>query len=219
MDFPSGGKRDAFFINRPACSDTCPPVPYICDMRHAGPSIPETLLFEASISPNRSLSHRGKIWLLVALTAGCALMAARAIALGAWPVAVFGVLELGLATLLFWIHSKSQRRTELLLLSRDSFRLIHTGADGTRQHTTLPLRWLAIEIEERAGRVPGLYVRCRGDRMELRRHEIARALGDSEKRDLAVCLQEAVCKLQRPDFDNWQLRRIEEPQSEQDSNR
>lgn len=146
-------------------------------------------------------------------------MAARAIALGAWPVAVFGVLELGLATLLFWIHSKSQRRTELLLLSRDSFRLIHTDADGTRQHTTLPLRWLAIEIEERAGRVPGLYVRCRGDRMELRRHEIARALGDSEKRDLAVCLQEAVCKLQRPDFDNWQLRRIEEPLSEQDSNR
>lgn len=175
--------------------------------------MPDTLLFEASISPNRSLSHRGKIRLLAGLTAGCALMAARAISLGAWPVAAFGIVELGLAALLFWIHARSQRRSELLLLSKDSFRLVHTGPDGTRRHTTLTLRWLAVELEERAGRVPGLYVRCRGDQMQLHRHEIARALGDVEKRDLAASLQEAVRQLQSPEFDNWQLRATEERQN------
>ena len=185
-------------------------MPYIFGMRHADSPIQDTPLFEALISPNRSLSHRGKIRLLAVLTAGCALMAVRAVSLGAWPVAAFGVVELGLAGLLFWLHARSQKQTELLLLSRDSFRLIHTGPDGTRRQATLPLRWLAVELEERAGRVPGLYVRCRGEQMELRRHEIARVLGDAEKRDLAASLQEAVDQLHRPTFDNWQLRPVKD---------
>lgn len=133
-------------------------------------------------------------------------MAARAVWIGAWPVAAFGVIELGLATFLFWLHARSQRQTELLLLSQESFRLVQIAFDGRRQQITLPLRWLAVELEERAGRVPGLYVRCRDDRMALHRHEIARALGDTEKRDLATSLQEAVRQLVHPNFDNWQLR-------------
>ena len=175
-----------------------------------------SLLFEASISPNQSLSRPGRIKLLIGLTVGCALMGARAIWIGAWPVAAFGTVELGLAAFLFWLHARSQRQTELVLLFQNAFRLVRVSFDGRRQQTTLPLRWLAVELEERAGRVPGLYVRCRDDRMALHRHEIARMLGDAEKRELATLLREAVHQLVHPEFDNWQLRVGANRESEQD---
>lgn len=178
---------------------------YIWGMIPVATPIEETLLFEAVISPNRSLSHRGKIRLFAVLAVLSIATGVRFWVLGAWPVAVFVVLELGLAAILFWVHTQSQRQTELLLLTNFSLRLIRTGSDGRRRETSLPLRWMTIELAERSGRVPALFVRCRGDRMELLQTEVASALGDTEKRELAKALAQAVQRLRNPIFDNFGL--------------
>ena len=166
----------------------------------------EPLLFEALISPNRSLSRRGRALLFVILASAGVITAIRFWLLGAWPVAAFVAIEIGLATLLFWLHARNQQQTERLLLSQTSLRLIHTASDGRRRQTQLPLRWLSVELEERSGRVPALLVRCRGDRMEILQKEVAAVLGDTEKRELAAALRQAVDRLHNPVFDNHQLR-------------
>ena len=51
------------------------------------------------------------------------------------------------------------------------------------------------------GRVPTLVLASHG-----KREEVARVLGEPEKRDLAVALAEALYRLRNPTFDNPQLR-------------
>jgi uncharacterized membrane protein len=56
-------------------------------------------------------------------------------------------------------------------------------------------------LEEKPGRVPGLFLSTRG-----RREEIARVLGEPQKRDLAEALRDALYRLRHPIFDNPQLK-------------
>jgi len=69
-----------------------------------------------------------------------------------------------------------------------------------RTETQLPAAWLNIILEDRPGRVPALYAATRG-----RREEMARVLGEPEKRDLAQALQQAIHSMRHPEFDNPQL--------------
>jgi uncharacterized membrane protein len=65
----------------------------------------------------------------------------------------------------------------------------------------LPSGWLTVWLEERDGRVPRLILSRYG-----RSEEIARVLGEAEKRDLAACLTRALHRARNPVFDNPQLR-------------
>ncbi len=67
--------------------------------------------------------------------------------------------------------------------------------------TTLFWTWLNVTLQERPGRVPGLYLSARGQIVE-----VAALLGEPEKRDLAEALAAAVHRLKNPVFDNPQLR-------------
>ena len=61
--------------------------------------------------------------------------------------------------------------------------------------------WLNVTLQERTGRVPALVLHSHG-----RRAEIAKALGEAEKRELAAALETAIRDLRYPRFDNKQLR-------------
>ncbi len=162
---------------------------------------PDDLLFEALIVPNRSLTRRGWAWLVLGLLGAVGLTALRFSLIGAWPVAIFAVLEVGLFLLLFWIHARSTRQMELLLLSPGALKVIRIAPDGTRQEQELQPGWLNVVLQERAGRVPALMLSSHG-----RQAEIARALGENEKRELASALDDALHNLRNPHFDNPQLR-------------
>jgi uncharacterized membrane protein len=121
--------------------------------------------------------------------------------LGAWPVLPFTVAEVGLVLLMLRLNNRQARASELILLSGDELRIVRTEPSGRRRETVLPAGWLSVSLEERDGRVPRLVVR-RGGVSE----EIARALGETEKRNLAASLTRVLHRSRNPVFDNPQLR-------------
>jgi uncharacterized membrane protein len=158
------------------------------------------LHFEAVVVPHRSLSPRG-----LAIVLGCLGVASLSITtmfwmLGAWPIAGFNGGEMLIAATLLRSHVRSRRAREVLLLTDESLRILRFDENGGRQERQLPAAWLAVVVEERPGRVPGLFLASHG-----RREEVARMLGEEEKRDLAGALKAALHRMRHPVFDNPQL--------------
>jgi uncharacterized membrane protein len=158
-------------------------------------------LFEALIVPHRSLTRKGR-WLVVAgFAVCCGLIALRFWLLGAWPVVGFSIVETGAVALLLFVNTRRARASELVMLGEENLRIIRTDPAGRRQERVLPAAWLRVTLEEEAGRVPRLILRSRAGQ-----EEVAAALGEAEKRDLAHALHEALHRVQNPKFDNPQLR-------------
>jgi len=161
---------------------------------------PDTVLFEAAIVPHRSLSPRGVAILTGAICALSLPAILRFSLLGAWPVAAFCALAIGLAAFLLQLNTRRARSSELILLSERALRIVSTDLRGARQERRLAADWLSVVLEERAGRAPALLLSRRGEQTE-----IAAALGAEEKRDLARALAEALHRRRHPRFDNPQL--------------
>jgi len=121
--------------------------------------------------------------------------------IGAWPVAGFGVVEIGLAIFLLWLNASRARASELVLLSERMLWIVRTDRRGRRTERSLPVGWLNAVMEEPPGRVPRLLLVAHGVQVE-----IAASLGEPEKRDLCAALHGALHRLRNPDFDNPQLR-------------
>jgi uncharacterized membrane protein len=158
-------------------------------------------MFEAVIVPHRSLTRRGRRILIGAIGAMCAVNATVFICIGAWPVGGFTGIELLLAAVMLSINARAARASEMLLLSPSGLRIVRTDIRGARTERTLPPAWLQVELRERAGRVPALLLVSHG-----RQEEVARSLGEAEKRDLAGAITQALHQWRNPRFDNAQLR-------------
>jgi uncharacterized membrane protein len=185
-------------------SDKCLRMPVLRYMRmmdrNAEPPASATL-FEAVIVPYRSLSPRGMRILIAVICLLCGLTVLRFWFLGAWPVAGFSVVEIGLAVFLLRLNASRARASEMILLSEDGLRVVRTNWRGQRWERSLPTAWLNLVLEEPPGRVPRLLLASRDVR-----EEIGSALGEAEKRDLAAALREALHLARNPRFDNPQLR-------------
>jgi uncharacterized membrane protein len=160
----------------------------------------EVTLFEAVIVPHRSLTPRGLRWLIGLICLLCGLTAFRFWLIGAWPVVVFSVLEVGLAVLLLRINAGQARASELILLTERTLRVVRTTAGGRRTERELSPGWLNVALEETPGRAPRLVLVARDVR-----EEIGAALGESERRDLAHAVQAALHDARNPRFNNLQL--------------
>ncbi|MGH7107875.1 MAG: DUF2244 domain-containing protein [Acetobacteraceae bacterium] len=181
-------------------------------MRTTGSAAPPPggrALFEAVIVPHRSLSQRGFYWLIGVLGGLSSLITFLCWQFGAWPVAGFSFVEVALALLLVHWHAESGRReSELLLLSESGLIVRRSHGGGRSQQKVLPVQWLRVVLEERRGRVPGLFLTAHGVN-----EEVARSLGEDEKRDLATALAAAFERMRHPVFDNPQLAEPSHPPS------
>jgi uncharacterized membrane protein len=161
----------------------------------------ERVVFEALIVPHRSLSPRGLRVVVALILGGAALIALRVSVIGAWPVLGFGVVEVGLAVGLLTLNARQARASELVLLTEHAVSVTRTDPNGRRAEVSIPAAWLTVVLDEAPGQVPRLVLAARGVR-----EEIAAALGETEKRDLAAALRNALWGLRNPVFDNPQLR-------------
>ncbi len=161
----------------------------------------DAIVFEAEVTPYRSLSPRGLRRVLGFVGAVSLCTTSVFWYLGAWPIAGFNGGEILLAMFLFRAHARSRKQREVLLLSGQSLRILRTDAQGRNSERLLSPGWLNVTLLERPGRVPGLFLSSRGQSVE-----VGAALGEPEKRDLALALSEAVHRLRNPVFDNPQLR-------------
>ncbi len=158
-------------------------------------------LFEAVIVPHRSLSRRGILILSLSVAGLSGALALRFWFIGAWPVAGFSVIEVGLFVFLLRMNVRHARQSEMLLLSEAELRIVRTDWRGRRAERRLPAAWLRVRLEDRPGRVSRLVVLSRPEE-----EEIAATLGEEQKRDLAAAIQVALARARQPDFDNPQLR-------------
>ena len=97
-------------------------------------------------------------------------------------------------------NARAIRANEVILLSDSALRIIRTDAKGNRTEQSVPPAWLRMELQDRPGRVSGLYLMARGLRVE-----IASSLGEPEKLQLARALDDALHRWRNPRFDNPQL--------------
>ncbi len=162
---------------------------------------PSRTLFEAVIVPHRSLSPRG-LRILVGFICGVSALALlRFWLIRAWPVMGFSVVEICLAVGLLRLNARRARACELVLLSAEALRVVRTDPSGRREEILLAPAWLNVVLEEAPGQVPRLLLVARDVR-----EEIARVLGEEEKRSMASALRQALYNMRHPEFDNPQLR-------------
>jgi uncharacterized membrane protein len=197
---PSGWQASPRTVGRQDLSSR-PPGRYTQAMAEREHQAAGDLLFEAVIVPHRSLSPRGLTILLCVITTLCGLTALRFWLIGAWPVIGFSVVEVGLALWLIQLNARQARASELVLLGENALRIVRIDARGRRQEHWLSSAWLNVVVEEAPGRVPRLVLAARNVR-----EEIAAALGETEKRDLAAALGAALYRRRNPTFNNSQLR-------------
>jgi uncharacterized membrane protein len=161
----------------------------------------DTLLFEATVKPHRSLSRRGVFTLIGCMLTGSLIVTSLMAYLGAWPVIGFNGADICLAILMLWLNVRAARAAEFLRLSQSGLHITRRDIHGREQNFTLAPYWLNVVLQERAGTVPKLLLTARGSTVE-----IARQLGEDEKRSLAAALTRALHKWRNPSFDNPQLR-------------
>ena len=157
----------------------------------------EAAFFEAVIVPHRSLSPGGLRLLIGAICTLSVCTTAVFWWLGAWPIAGFNGVEITTALLLLRHNARAVRANEVILLSDSALRIIRTDRNGNRTEQSVPPAWLRMELQERPGRVSGLYLMARDLRVE-----IAASLGEPEKLDLARALEQALHRWRNPRFDN-----------------
>lgn len=163
---------------------------------------PEPVQFEAVCTAHQSLGDRGMTAVAIFVCVASAAVAVLFSALGAWPVVGFTGLEVVLVLGLLSRHRRGGRRAvEVLALSGDRLSVRRTDTRGRREELDLDAYWTRVSLEERPGTAGRLLLTQRG-----RTVEVGRLLGDSERRELAAMLSEALRRYREPVFDNPQLR-------------
>jgi uncharacterized membrane protein len=159
--------------------------------RMALPS-PEPPLFQALITPHRSLEPRGFVLLLTALA--CLSFAAGLgfFLIGAWPVVGFLGLDVLLVWLAFRLNYRHARQFERLRLSRDSLTVERQDYYGARRHWTFQPAWLRVELERPPEHDSALYLASHG-----RRFAIGGFLSAEEKLALAEALDAGLMQARR----------------------
>lgn len=147
----------------------------------------DPILFDAILTPHRSLSPRGFIILMsiigvVSFAAGLAFFLA-----GAWPVVGFLGLDVLLIFFAFRVNYRSARSYEALRLTRAELQVRQVDARGRITESQFQPAWLQVLLEE--GSRPA-------NRLVLRSHGKSLAIGNfltaDERVDLGQALAEAV---------------------------
>ena len=149
----------------------------------------EEVLFDAELTPHRSLPPEGFVLLmgligLISFVAGVMFFV-----VGAWPVVGFLGLDLLLIYLAFRASYRSGRAYETLRLTRHDLTLKRVDSWGRAQRWQLPSTWLQVLIDDTPQRQSQLTLRSHG-----RSLWVVSFLTPEERVDLAKALRRALAK-------------------------
>lgn len=139
--------------------------------------------FELHMQANRSSLPFPTHYVVVAAGIVLALLSIRFVALGAWPVAIFSLIDIGLLAGAFHIFARRSPPTERLSL-RDG-EVVWCASDG--REIAMPAYWAKFEAEERAPLDLTLWLRFRQDR-----HQAGQCLSLDERREVAGLIHKAL---------------------------
>lgn len=157
-------------------------------------------IFEAAIFPYRSLTRTGVIVLAGFLSSMLGLMVLRFFLLGAWPVALFSLVEVPLLFLLLWLNMRAQRAGEMIIITARDVSITTIDWRGGRSITHMPVGWLRVD-QVTEGETSRILLRSNGVT-----REVGGFLHTADRDSLFRSLRDAVHRLRHPTFDNPQLR-------------
>ncbi len=158
----------------------------------AGEGMPSSALFSATLLPHRSLSRKGFVVLMVAI-AGASSTAGLAFALrGAWPVAVFCGLAVGLVYLAFRLNYHAARLSERIILSSAELRVTRLHPSGRAESWSFNPYWVRFQHERRDFAADELSLASHGRKLVF-----GAFLSDIEKDSLAAALSAALLRQKR----------------------
>ena len=160
-------------------------------------------LFEAILTPYRSISRRGVAAAFVLLAVAVLLVNVLMVHLGALPVLGFSGAEFVLLVIFYAINLRAARAGETIVFTPERLTVTRTDSRGRRSETVLSPYWLSVTLEERPGTTPVLAIVGRREHCVVGSH-----LGEAERRDLARTLEAVFRRMRSPSFDNPQTRNV-----------
>ncbi|MEM7168655.1 MAG: DUF2244 domain-containing protein [Pseudomonadota bacterium] len=147
------------------------------------------LLFDAELTPHRSLGPRGFVILMgvicvVSFGAGLAFFLA-----GAWPVIGFMGVDVLLIYLAFKVNYRQARIMETLQLSRDTLTVRRIGQRGQVKTYEFQPYWLQVFLEDTKAAEKELILRSHG-----RSLRVGSFLAPHERAELATALSKALAR-------------------------
>jgi len=153
------------------------------ERRLAGVERLQPLWFDAVLRPHRSLDRRGFLILLGVVFAIAGLSVLRFLVLGAWPVAVFFLLDAGLIYGAFRLSYATARAFEVVQLSRDALIVVKVDWRGRARSWSFNPDWMRITVAGDADRPETVTVEERDARAV-----VAACLSPPERADFAAAL-------------------------------
>ncbi len=152
----------------------------------------DDVLFDALITPRRSLGPHGFALVMVVLGAAIVAIGMAFLLNGAWPVFGFFALDLALVYWAFRVYQRRGRAFEHLYLTRSAFSIRRVDDRGRTEELELQPYWLKVEI----------WGRREAEEIRLRSHGVAHRIGvwlsPVERLALAEAIDDALAALRSP---------------------
>lgn len=147
----------------------------------------EPALFRAMLTPHRSLSPRGFLVLMAAVSLVSFVTGLVFYAIGAWPVMGFFGLDVGLIYLAFRLNYRAGRAHELVELTRDQLSVTHVGPNGHRKTFSCNPYWARVDVRTGPDGRSDLMIQAQG-----RVHRFGHVLNHEERREFGEALRLAL---------------------------
>ena len=150
-------------------------------------------LFEAVLSPYRSLGRIGFVVLMGATTLITVIHMAIFARVGAWPVFAFFGFDLALLFGAFWLSYRSARAREFIRMSRTDLSVRKVAPSGRAEDHQFNPFWTRFNIarHEEIG-ITGMRISSRGQQTE-----IGSFLNPDDKESFATAFQRALATVKR----------------------
>lgn len=153
----------------------------------------DEVLFDAIITPHRSLSPRGFTMLMAFIGCVSFISGVAFVSMGAWPVFGFFGLDVAAVYIAFRLNYRAARAVEHVVLTRNALTIRRFDPRGrTADEVTIQPYWLSVEV---AGT-------DQADQIRLRSHGKVHTVGDwlspPERESLADALRDALGALRAP---------------------
>jgi len=149
----------------------------------------EPLLFDALLTPHRSLPPRGFLLLMLVICAVSFATGLLFFVIGAWPVVGFLGLDVLLIYIAFRINYRRGRMHETLQLTRDDLTVRRVDHWGGVETWRFQPAWLQVQIDDPPRHESQLTLRSHG-----RALAIGSFLTAEERADLAKALRRALAE-------------------------
>ena len=149
----------------------------------------EPLVFDALLTPHRSLPPRGFVIVMAAVCTACLAAGLLFVLLGAWPVMAFLGLVVALIYIAFRINYRHGRIYETLELTPRDLTVRRVDHRGKASSWRFQSTWLQVLLEDPTAHHSRLTLRSHG-----RNLVIGAFLTPAEQLDLAAALRRALAR-------------------------